>query len=178
MGGRIGVTSSEGEGSTFWFIVPLQKCPGEAPFIEPSPTQSPLQLRKPLRVLVVEDNAVNQKLAMAQLQKLGCQPQAVSNGQEAVAECLRCRPDLILMDCHMPEMDGFEATRRIRALQDPSLPAVRIAAVTACAMQGDREACLEAGMDDYISKPVEPEQLKILLRRNFPEHFNWCSGVS
>jgi CheY-like chemotaxis protein len=78
------------------------------------------------------------------------------------------------MDCHMPEMDGFEATRRIRALEkEQSLGPIRIVALTANAMHGDREVCFQAGMDDYISKPVNMEELKALLKRNFPDHFDW-----
>jgi CheY-like chemotaxis protein len=133
-----------------------------------------LVCRKALRVLVVEDNRVNQRLAVAQLGKLGCQIEAVKDGLEALAGFQRSEHDLILMDCHMPGLDGFEATRRIRQLEkENSRSPIRIIAVTANAMQGDREACLQSGMDDYISKPVDPKELNILLKRNFPDCFDW-----
>ncbi len=120
-------------------------------------------------ILVVDDNAVNRKLALMQLRNLGYAADVVTNGREAI-EALRTRPYvLLLMDAQMPEMDGFEATRRIRAAQaarETGFPtALRIVAMTANAMAGDRELCLEAGMDDYIAKPVRPEELRDLLTR-------------
>ena len=128
---------------------------------------------KTVEILLVEDNAVNLKLANAQLRKLACQVETAVNGAEALARWRRGDlPDLIIMDCHMPEMDGFEATRKIRAEEkEKSLPPIRIIAMTANAMQGDRENCLAAGMDDYISKPVDMKELKALLSRNFPAYF-------
>jgi CheY-like chemotaxis protein len=126
-----------------------------------------------LRILLVEDNAVNVKLAKAQLCKLGCEVETAGNGLEALTRWSRGDlPDLIFMDCHMPEMDGLEATRKIRGEEKAkSLAPIRIVAMTANAMQGDRENCLTAGMDDYIAKPVEMKELKALLSRNFPAYF-------
>lgn len=110
-----------------------------------------------VRVLVAEDNAVNQKVVLKMLERIGCTVDAVANGQEALRAALEQQYDLVLMDCQMPEMDGFEATRRIRRTPDGSGPP--IVALTANAMQGDRERCLEAGMDDYLTKPVDFQAL-------------------
>jgi two-component system, sensor histidine kinase and response regulator len=136
-----------------------------------APAVTPISVAgRPLRMLVAEDNIVNQRLALKQLQKLGFQADAVANGLEAL-ESLRNIPyDIIIMDCHMPEMDGYEASRRIRQTPDLNRSSnghpVRIIAMTADAMQGDREKCLQAGMDDYVSKPVKLEDLKSALDRN------------
>jgi PAS domain S-box-containing protein len=124
-----------------------------------SASQSPVALR----VLLAEDNVVNQRVALLQLAKLGHAAQPASNGLDVLAEMERNPYDVILMDCHMPEMDGFEATRRLRA--DPRFAKTRIIALTANAMQGDREKCLAAGMDDYLSKPVRVAELQAALAR-------------
>jgi CheY-like chemotaxis protein len=121
---------------------------------------------RPMRILLAEDNSVNQKVALRQLQKLGYRADAVSNGKEALLALENIAYDMILMDCHMPEMDGYEATRQLR--QNPRTKKIRVIAMTANAMQGDREKCLAAGMDDYISKPVNLENLKTTLERNLP----------
>ncbi len=126
---------------------------------------------KQARVLVVEDNAVNQKVAMRQLTKLGyIHATAVANGIETLSAVRRMPYDLILMDCQMPEMDGYETTRRLRALERERAGAVGahahtpIIALTANALAGDRERCLAAGMDDYLTKPVRIEQLERMLQ--------------
>jgi len=118
-----------------------------------------------MNVLLAEDNKANQKLAMILLKKLGYNVHLVINGREAV-ECSQtgCY-DLILMDCQMPELDGFEATVAIREIEKNTGEHIPIIAMTANAMQGDRETCLSAGMDDYISKPINPKQLKQILER-------------
>jgi CheY-like chemotaxis protein len=103
------------------------------------------------RILVAEDNAVNRAVALAQLRKLGFHVSLVTNGAEAIEAVDRDQYDLVLMDCEMPGMDGFEATRRIRLSAHPDIP---IIAVTADAVSGDRERCLREGMNDYLAKPV------------------------
>jgi CheY-like chemotaxis protein/HPt (histidine-containing phosphotransfer) domain-containing protein len=120
-------------------------------------------------LLLVEDNPVNQEVAAAMLEDLGCTVLLASNGREALREIERERPDLVLMDCQMPEMDGFEATRSIRAGEACAGGArLPIVALTANAMQSDRTRCLEAGMDDYLSKPFTREQLAEALERRLP----------
>jgi CheY-like chemotaxis protein len=124
---------------------------------------APARPARRLKVLIAEDNIVNQRVALRQVEKLGHSADVVSNGEEVIEALGRIAYDVILMDCQMPDMDGFEATRRIRRRHDSSA-SVRIVAMTANAMQGDREACLEAGMDDYVSKPVKIEHLEAALQ--------------
>jgi CheY-like chemotaxis protein len=118
---------------------------------------------RPLRVLLAEDNAMNQKLALRLLSLMGLEAEVAGNGLEVVAAAAREPFDVILMDVQMPELDGLEATRRIRAAGGASRP--WIIAMTANAMEGDREACLAAGMDDYVSKPIRPAELSAAIRR-------------
>ncbi|MDD4651584.1 MAG: ATP-binding protein [Methanothrix sp.] len=162
MGGRMGVESIEGLGSTFWFTARFVE-ETEKPYGENSQKENcgnDNDLGRIARILVAEDNPVNQMVAQAMINKLGYQADIVANGQETI-NALRMIPyDLVLMDCRMPEMDGFEATRLIRKEEskvlDPNIP---IIAMTASAMSGDREMCLRAGMNDFISKPVRKQTL-------------------
>jgi signal transduction histidine kinase/DNA-binding response OmpR family regulator/HPt (histidine-containing phosphotransfer) domain-containing protein len=120
-----------------------------------------LGTRRPLRILLAEDNAVNQKLAVRLLERMGYRADIAVNGLEALAAVERTPYDVVLMDVQMPELDGLEATRQLRA-RWPDRP-IRVVAMTANAMEGDREACLEAGMDDYLAKPIRPDELALAL---------------
>jgi CheY-like chemotaxis protein len=117
-----------------------------------------------IRILIAEDNAVNQKVAMRMLQKLGLRPDLARNGLEAVRMLAITPYDLILMDCHMPEMDGYAATREIRRMEG-SNRRVNIVAMTAEAMAGARDQCLASGMDDYVSKPIRLQDLFEVLQK-------------
>lgn len=114
---------------------------------------------KPYKILLAEDNLINQKVAMFQLEKLGLKADIVANGRQVLEEFSKTTYDLILMDCQMPEIDGFESTRSIRAMEAQTSKHVIIVGLTAQAMEGDRQKCLLAGMDDYLSKPASLEKL-------------------
>ncbi len=124
---------------------------------------APLGERHPLRILLAEDNAVNQKLALRLLRQLSYDAEVAADGQQAIDALAEAPFDTVLMDVQMPELDGLEATRRIRA-RWPDRP-LQIIAMTANAMAGDREACLAAGMDDYLSKPIRAAELSAALER-------------
>lgn len=168
MGGQVGVSSTPGQGSTFWVQVPFEVLPDTAT-VEQTDTASgipPLASDTPVRgrVLIAEDNPVNQLVAAEILKRLGCRVDIVGNGKEAVEAVKRLPYDLIILDCHMPQMDGFDACRHIRAheTQDQRVP---IVAMTASALKGDRERCIEAGMDDYLPKPVRVNDLRAMVQR-------------
>lgn len=126
-----------------------------------SDTQAPINLR----VLVAEDNVVNQKVALRWLERWGCRTEAVANGREAVRAVEQMPFDIVLMDVQMPEMDGYEATGEIRRLEAVLGRHTPIIAMTAHALEGDRERCIESGMDDYVAKPVSPDSLRRVLER-------------
>jgi len=139
------------------------QAPKEIKAVKPK-TDREMAVRHPLRILLAEDNVVNQKLALRILTQMGYRADLASNGVEAVESLVRQPYDVVLMDVQMPEMDGLEASRRINA-QWPATKRPRIVAMTANAMQGDREMCLAAGMDDYITKPIRVDQLVEALMR-------------
>jgi CheY-like chemotaxis protein len=126
-------------------------------------TDPEMASRHALRILLAEDNAVNQKLALRLLQQMGYRADLASNGLEAIECVARQTYDVVLMDVQMPEIDGLEASRRITA-RWPAGERPRIIAMTANAMQGDRELCLAAGMDDYVSKPIRVDELVAVLQ--------------
>ncbi|HTP88417.1 MAG TPA: PAS domain S-box protein [Bryobacteraceae bacterium] len=165
MGGTITVSSQVGRGSIFLVSIPLQPIPDPDLVLAPETVREALAGGDRLRrVLLVEDNVVNQRLGLRTLEKLGCHADLAANGREAVEMALKSSYDLILMDCRMPEMDGYTATREIRRQQQDGMR-TPIVAMTAHAVVGAREECLEAGMDDYVSKPVAPGELERVLLR-------------
>jgi PAS domain S-box-containing protein len=172
MGGDIGVQSIDGNCSTFWFTALFEKvskdCTEETAGKgkDPSAIGAYAEGMK-LRLLVAEDNLINQKVALRTLEKLGYQADAAANGKMALKAWQTDRYDLILMDVQMPEMDGFEATDIIRRQEMGTGRHIPIIAITAHAMKGDREKCLAAGMDDYIAKPIHPKALAEAIKRLF-----------
>ena len=154
MGGEIDCESVSGQGSTFWFTVPLVR--PEPGTVEEVPAHRPpedaFELPRDRSVLVAEDNAVNQLVAMRMLQRLGCRVTVVDDGTSAVEAFRRGHFDVVLLDYQMPEMDGIEAAKRIRAL--PGGDQARIVAMTANVRDDDRTACVEAGMDGFVAKPL------------------------
>ncbi|MBI3229321.1 MAG: response regulator [Burkholderiales bacterium] len=132
-----------------------------------TPAPEPVEARQGAHLLLVEDNAINQKLCLILLKKMGYRVDLAVDGQQALLACQRHAYDLILMDCEMPLMDGFKATSEIRRLGLVQLP---IIAMTANAMMGDRERCLAAGMDDYVSKPINAASLQQTILRHLPEN--------
>ena len=158
MGGDIRLQSAPGQGSCFWFELPGMASPCVA---STNPAIEGVSMLD-LDVLVVEDSPVNQLVVSLMLQKLVCRVRLASNGLEALAQVGERRPDLILMDMRMPQMDGLEATRRLRSMGCE----VPIVALTANAMTEDRARCLAQGMNDFLAKPISLARLRSCLLRH------------
>ncbi len=166
MGGRMWVESELGQGSKFFFTVRVSPCAQGLAHRQPDPASPALTgSLPPMRILLAEDNAVNQKVACRLLEKAGSEVVVADNGKAAVDLWASERFDLVLMDVQMPGMDGFEATAAIRARERETGAHTPIIAMTALAMAGDRERCLAAGMDGYVSKPIDRAELIAALER-------------
>ncbi|MDF7808744.1 transporter substrate-binding domain-containing protein [Pontiellaceae bacterium B12219] len=168
MGGEIGLISSPGQGSTFFFNLTLQQATQPTALKAPESAHPKTISKENAKVLLVEDNLVNQKVATAILRKAGCHVDTAENGQDAIQQIQTAKYDLILMDCQMPVMDGFEATARIRAMPPP-LNTIPIIAITAHAMKDDKQKCIDGGMNDYISKPISQQGLINLINHYLHE---------
>ena len=170
MGGTIGFESTHRVGSTFWFRVPLVPARGAA---TPSPPALPdaggdadrRAARHRIAVLVVDDHPVNRSLAVAQLRNAGYQAEAAEGGEAALALLARRSYGAVLLDCAMPEVDGYETCRRLRRREGDGRTHVPVIALTAHAMEGERERCLAAGMDDFLAKPYRADELTALVDR-------------
>ncbi|MCA9732951.1 response regulator [candidate division KSB1 bacterium] len=171
MGGEIGVNSKFGKGSEFWFTARLGVAVHSVEQVNFRPTEDSLQQESfaNLTILVAEDNLINQKLARRLLEKSGHKVTIVENGVLAVAAFREENFDIILMDMQMPEMDGLQATQEIRMLENATNSHIPLIALTANAMKGDRDACIEAGMDDYVTKPLDPAVLMAAMNRCLSE---------
>jgi signal transduction histidine kinase/CheY-like chemotaxis protein/HPt (histidine-containing phosphotransfer) domain-containing protein len=165
-GGDVRVDSQLGRGSTFCVTLPLEVAPAAAPSAAPTAKNARIEAPDPpstARLLLVEDNLVNQKVVLAILRKKGYRIDVANDGREALEKLEATRYDLVLMDVQMPVLDGLEATRLIR--REPRWDRLPIIAMTAHAMNGDRERCLQSGMTGYISKPVQPAHLIATVER-------------
>ena len=171
MGGTLKVESEEGKGSTFLCTLPLEAVrevatePGKS---SGEPLDQTFAQRHPLEILVAEDDTINMKVASLMLGKFGYRFRTATSGQAAVDLYREHQPDCILMDLHMPELDGLEATQQIRILEqarEAGKPPVFISALTAAVLPEERQRCFQAGIDDYLAKPLRQDALAEVLRR-------------
>jgi CheY-like chemotaxis protein len=168
MGGSLSVESEPGHGAAFHFTIPAVAVPECVPIAPREPAALCADLPA-LRVIIVDDSPVNRQVFLAFLARLGCQADSAASGSELLASLMRgAAYDVVLMDMQMPEMDGIETTRRVRQDWPPDRQP-RIIAVTASALPEDRARCFEAGMDDYISKPLNMTELAAVLHRAMPQ---------
>jgi CheY-like chemotaxis protein len=167
LGGRIGLTSAPNAGATFWFEVPCEVVQQKA---EPTYVATrDISHPRTGRVLIVEDNPINRELAAEIVQSVGCSVTTASDGEQALARLADGEFDLVLMDWHMPIMDGLAATRRLRVVEQAQGRArLPVIALTASVLPGDREACEAAGMDGFIAKPFSYDDLLGVLDRYLP----------
>lgn len=196
LGGSIGFDSTLGEGSTFWFSVPVTAAAAAAgdslrrpvqplrreertPSAVPGRSDSLAEIPPVARVLLAEDHPMCQKIGVRLLERFGCRVDVAGDGAQAVEMASRFDYDIIFMDCHMPAMDGIEATREIRRRE--ALKRNRhtpIVALTASVIDEDRHGCYAAGMDAFINKPIQPKELGDLMRRYAPRHIHGMSAAS
>ena len=169
MHGEIGLNSEVGKGSTFWFTAEFKN--GNEAAVKSEANQTAYtQTKITGRVLIAEDNPINQTIAVKIVEKMGCHADAVGNGLEAVNALKNFPYDLILMDCHMPEMDGFEATKAIREFEkENNRKPIPIIALTASAMSSDKDQCFQSGMNDYLTKPVDIPRIHSALLKWIPQ---------
>jgi CheY-like chemotaxis protein/HPt (histidine-containing phosphotransfer) domain-containing protein len=168
MGGAIRVESEEGKGSEFIFTARFGLGGEETPQIAELPAGRPTEAAAGRRILVAEDNPADSTLILRLLEREGCKVEVVPDGEAALAALERERFDLVLMDIGMPRMGGLEAARRIRETERNGAAHLPIIALTAYAMEGDRERCLEAGMDDYYAKPIRKSTLLAAIHAHLP----------
>jgi two-component system, sensor histidine kinase and response regulator len=171
MGGMLDFSSEPGVGSRFWFTLPILKHDeSDVDTVEVEavllPAQAVAAKRGPARILVAEDNVVNQRLVKRMLEKMGHHVEIAADGYQAVSLAMANRFDIVIMDCSMPEMDGYQATAELRRLhKEGALRRIPVIALTANALPEDRERCLAAGMDDYLSKPIARDDLHAMLEK-------------
>ena len=166
MHGRIGLESAPGQGSTFWVELPLAAAPLANPAaIEPAADAGDAPLDTHLRVLLVEDHEVSRQVAAAMIERLGCQVDSAASGGEALEALERAGYDVVLMDIQLPGLNGLGATAELRRREAATGRHVPVIALTASAMTEDRQRCLEAGMDDYLAKPLRSAALRAALVR-------------
>ncbi len=169
MGGEIGVDSVEDKGSTFWFTIPLVVAKSDVNPVnlyEENQTENNISAASDIRILAADDHPVNQLFIKKLLTRLGfINIDLAENGKEALEMIAQNKYDIVLMDCQMPEIDGYQATTMLREMEKETAQHLPVIALTANAMVGDKEKCLKAGMDDYLSKPIRPEKLTTMLAK-------------
>ena len=168
MGGAIRCTSKPGQGSIFSFVLPLKKAGQSIKKISSAATRPPKTDMINLHVLVAEDNITNQEIFSAMLEAFGCRVEIAATGVDARDKFLSLKPDIILMDCQMPKMDGYQASREIRKQEEILGTHTPIIAITAHAMSDDQDNCRNAGMDDFLTKPFMMEDLLVILKKWIP----------